>query len=85
LARLEEQIQLQQRLCTRLEAIAERLQAAEHVSVDEFVETIKETEMVDRFEKYYTPEQLQELENQRQVVGEDRMREVEGEWKQLLE
>ena len=41
--------------------------------------------MVERFEKYYTPEQLQELENRRQVVGEDRMREVEGEWKQLLE
>ena len=85
IARLDEQIQLQRRLCTRLEAIAKRLQVAEQVSVEEFVTAIKEIEMVERFEKYYTPEQLQELDNRRQVVGEDRMREVEGEWKQLLE
>ena len=85
IARLDEQIQLQRRLCTRLEPIAKRLQVAEQVSVEEFVTAIKEIEMVERFEKYYTPEQLQELENRRQVVGEDRMREVEGEWKQLLE
>ncbi|MCH9033429.1 MAG: MerR family transcriptional regulator [Planctomycetes bacterium] len=83
--RLEEQIQLQRRLCSRLEAIAKRLRAAEQVSVDEFVSAIKEIEMVEQFEKYYTPQQLRELEKRRQVVGEDRMREAEGEWKQLLE
>ena len=83
--RLEEQIQLQRRLCTQLEAIAKRLRAAEQVSVEEFVRTIKEIEMVEQFEKYYTPQQLRELENRREVVGEDRIREAEGEWKQLLE
>ena len=47
--RLEEQIQAQRRLCSRLAAIAKRLRAAEQVSVDEFVTTIKEIEMVERF------------------------------------
>src|SRR5438105_8916320 len=39
LARLREQITLQRRLCERLEAVADRLQAAGEVSADEFIRT----------------------------------------------
>ena len=35
-------------------------------------------------EKYYTPEQLDELEARRQEVGEDRIREVQAEWTALF-
>ena len=36
------------------------------------------------FEKYYTPEQLKELEERRNLVGEERIREVENEWPHLM-
>jgi hypothetical protein len=41
-------------------------------------------EMMTMFEKYYTPAQLKELEERRQQVGEERIRQVEGEWQELM-
>jgi DNA-binding transcriptional MerR regulator len=81
LSRLTEQIEAQQRLRTRLEALAEHLRSAGTASADEFIQTM---EMITMFEKYYTPDQLQELEARRQQVGEERIREVEGEWPELM-
>jgi hypothetical protein len=52
------------------------------VSVEEFLRTIKEVTMSEQFSKYYTPEQLQQLAERRGVVGEQRIREVEAEWKE---
>src|SRR5271166_5254301 len=46
-ARLREQIELQQRLCERLEAIADRLRAAGTVSADEFLRTIEVMTMIE--------------------------------------
>ena len=81
LARLREQIELQRRLCDRLEALAARLSAAEEVSVEKFIQTI---EVIAMLEKYYTPEQLEEIERRRQQVGEERIREAETEWQELM-
>ncbi|WP_426755339.1 TipAS antibiotic-recognition domain-containing protein [Myxococcus sp. Y35] len=36
------------------------------------------------FEKYYTPEQLQQLKARREALGEDAIRQVEAEWPQLI-
>lgn len=90
IARLRERIELEQRLCDRLEAVAARLSAAEDpagaVSAGEFVETVMEvTKMSERIEKYYTPEQREQLERRRQEVGEQRIREVEAEWPVLMQ
>jgi len=82
LARLREQIRAQQRLCDRLERIAERLRAAEEVSADELIRSIEAMTM---FEKYYTPEQLEQLAKRREALGEERIREVEAEWPRLME
>jgi len=82
LERVRGEIRLQQRLCERLEAIAERLSAAEEVSADEFIQTIEAMTM---FEKYYTPGQLEELRVRREELGEDRMREVQEEWPKLMD
>src|SRR5262245_20681517 len=65
-ARLREQIDLQRKLCERLEALAEHFRTAGEVSADEFLFTIKVMTMI---EKYYTPEQLQQLEELRQAGG----------------
>ena len=36
------------------------------------------------FEKYYTPEQLQYLEERRREIGEERIRAAEAEWAELI-
>lgn len=82
LARVREQIRLQQRLCERLEGIAARLRAAETVSADDLIRTIEAMSM---FEKYYTPEQMEELRVRGEQVGPERMHEVEAEWPQLMD
>lgn len=65
LSRLREQIELQQRVRDLLEAIAARLSPAEEVSAEELVQTITEViGMSERLERYYTREQLEELEGE---------------------
>ena len=81
LMRLKQQIALQQQLYRRLETIAGHLHTAEDVSVEEIMQTIEVITMV---EKYYTQEQLEQLEERRRLVGEERIRQVEGEWKELI-
>ena len=46
-ARLREQIELQRRLCERLDAIAAHLALAGEVSADEFLDTIEEMTMLE--------------------------------------
>jgi DNA-binding transcriptional MerR regulator len=58
-ARLREQIELQRKLCERLETLAEHFRTAGEVSADEFLYTIEVMTMI---EKYYTPEQLAQLD-----------------------
>ncbi len=86
LGRLRERIELQRRLCDRLEAVAARLRAGVEVSSERFVDTVMEViEMSEKFEKYYTPEQLRYLKQRREEVGEERIREVEAEWPRLMQ
>lgn len=79
--RMRQEIEEQRRVCERLERLADRLEATEPVSVDEHLEMIGALTM---FEKYYTPEQLKQLEQRAQEVGEDRMRQVQEEWPKLI-
>jgi DNA-binding transcriptional MerR regulator len=55
------------RLEDRLAALADALEEAEMVSADEFLSTIEEMTMI---EKYYTPEQLESLQRRRDEAGE---------------
>lgn len=90
IARLRERIASERRLCGRLEGIAALLaargSATGGVSAERFVETVMEvTRMSENIEKYYTAEQLEQLEHRKQEVGEERIREVEAEWPGLIE
>lgn len=90
IARLKERIELEKSLCDRLEAVAALLAATEgsvgSVSAGGFVETVMEvTKMSERIEKYYTPEQREQLERRREELGEERIREVQAEWPRLME
>lgn len=81
LALLEERIESQLRVRRRLEVLAGRIGASEPATTDELLDAITEITM---FEKYYTPEQLKQLEERAAVVGETRIREVEREWPELI-
>ena len=73
--RLEAQIAQEQRLVSKLHALRGRLGA------DDFLTTIEELTMQER---YYTPEQLQQLEQRRRQLGDDQIRQVEQEWAEIF-
>jgi len=79
--RIEEQIGRQERLRDLIRHLRDRLRSAEGVSVEELTRTIGATM---RYEKYYTPAQLDQLAQRREEVGEERIRAVEREWKDLF-
>ena len=80
--RLREQIELQRKLCARLEALAEHFRAAEEVSADEFLRTIEVMTMV---ENYYTPEQLEYLKKRREELGEAAIQQGQADWARLFD
>ncbi len=81
LARLREQIDAQQTLYRRLEAIAERLRTAEEVSAEDFLTMM---EMIAMYDKYYTEEQRQQLEERARQLGPEAIRAAEAEWPELI-
>lgn len=80
-AHLRERIELQRKLCRRLETVAERLRSAETVSVEEFLETLEAMTM---FEKYFIDEQTEKIEERGRQLGQDKIRAVEAEWPRLI-
>src|SRR5262249_33482631 len=81
LARLREQIALQTRLANRLKAAARHLESEGSVPLDTLCQLIEGMTM---FEKYFTTEQLEELQKREQEVGPERMREAGKEWAVLI-
>ncbi len=80
-ARLREQIALQQRLCAGLEGLARYCEAAGEVPAEEFLRTIEVMTMI---EKLYTPEQMKQFEEVGKQVGPDEIKAVEEGWTALL-
>jgi DNA-binding transcriptional MerR regulator len=83
-ARLQEQIELQRKLCERLEALAEHFRKAEEVSADEFLYTI---EVMTMFEKYYSPEQMESFRKRSEeagAAGVDLAQQGTAAWQELL-
>ena len=79
--RLREQIELQRKLCERLEALAEHFRTAEEVSADEFLYTIEVMTMI---EKYYTPEQMAQFEARAKEVGQEAIDQAPQQWADLF-
>jgi MerR family transcriptional regulator, thiopeptide resistance regulator len=82
LSQLKEQTELQQQLYARLEAIAIRLRSIEAIDLQEFIQLIEVTNMIG---KYYSQEQQDYLKERQQPLGEERIRQVEDEWQELIE
>ena len=81
LASLHEQIAVQKRLAGRLRALAHHLDTAEPVSLDELCRTIEE---MMRVEKYFTPEQMEVLEQRRVGLGDERITEARDSWNEII-
>lgn len=79
--RIDGEIEQGRRLRARLEHAARLLRSARELSTQDLIQTIEDTVM---FEKYYTPEQLETLRARHEVVGEERIQEVQQEWAQLF-
>jgi len=81
ISHLRERIEFQDQLVRRLEAIYQRLEHSERVSIDQLTQLM---EMMAMFEKYYSPEQMEYLEKRKQELGEKKIRAAETEWPQLI-
>lgn len=80
--RIEEQIQRQRQLRDLLRSLRDRIRESEEVSVDDLTRAI---EVTMSYEKYYTPEQMQQLARRAEQVGPERIAEVQREWAELFE
>ena len=76
LERVEQQLTALATLRARLRRL---LDAGPH-STQRFLDALEAMSM---FEKYYTPEQLEQLEQRRQALGADAIKAVEQEWRDL--
>jgi len=80
-ARVTARIQALHDVDRRLEIIEKRMSDAAQVSVDDVLEALEAMAM---FEKYYTQEQLEQLEQRRIQLGDEAIKAVEKEWPELI-
>jgi DNA-binding transcriptional MerR regulator len=78
---LERRIELHQQLRHRVTGLLAALERSDSPSAENFIEVL---EVITRMEKYYTPEQLTQLEERRNELGDDAIRSAEQEWADLI-
>lgn len=78
---VEAHIQEACRFRDRLRRATSHLQSDARLSDEQVLDLIKETTEMD---KYYTPEQLEQLEARAAEVGPERIQQVQAEWKELF-
>ncbi len=81
LARLHEQIALQNRLAERLQALATHMNTVEKASIDDLCQIIQVTTAM---EKYFTTEQLEVLRDRRTSITEEHKQEVLDSWNEII-
>lgn len=81
LERLNEQIRIQKDLHNRLKELYEILCDRQDMTTEQLIRIIEVMKMT---ENYFTPEQMEKLKNQRELVGPDKIKEVENEWPSLI-
>ena len=81
LGRIDEKLRLASRLRSRLTRILDLLDQADEPSGAQFIEAI---EVMTRMDRYYTPEQAEQLEWRAAALGEEGLRRAEAEWAELI-
>jgi DNA-binding transcriptional MerR regulator len=80
--RVADAIERQQQLYERLRRLHGRLGSAEEVSAEEFLQLI---EVITMSEQYYTTEQLKEIRERAEQLGEEGRARVNREWAELID
>ena len=81
LERIDAQLRITEELRSRLTLILDMLDRAVEPSGDMFIDAI---EVMTRMERYYTPEQLEQLSERAQELGEEGMRRAQEDWARLI-
>jgi len=79
--RLREGIVRQQNLLSRLEHIARRAASGEAIDAETLLSSIEASTIM---EKYFTPEQMQEIKRRGEELGPERIQAVEAEWPSVI-
>jgi DNA-binding transcriptional MerR regulator len=69
------------RLLERIEHMTERLRSHTHQSIEDALETIQAVNM---FERYFDRDQMDDIREHAQNIGDARIREAEAEWPRLI-
>jgi DNA-binding transcriptional MerR regulator len=81
LTRIDDQLRLAEQLRSRLTHILDVLDRSAEASGDLYIDAI---EVMTRMERYYTPEQLAELLERADALGEEGMERAQQDWAQLI-
>ncbi|MFL5870260.1 MAG: MerR family transcriptional regulator [Solirubrobacterales bacterium] len=81
LARLDAEAAVRERLRVRLMRLLDGLEGADGAAADLFLDAIEGMTMA---EKYYTPEQLEQLAERREALGDEAIRKAEADWASLI-
>ena len=81
LEEVQRQLELDERLRDRLVSILEAIEREEEPDAEQFIRTV---EVMSMHEKYYTPEQLEQLEKRRLEFGPEGMERAQQEWADLI-
>jgi DNA-binding transcriptional MerR regulator len=80
-AQVERQFDAQASLLRRLRRLLDIVNSNGHLSGEELAQTM---EVISMHDKYYTPEQLEQLEQRRVALGDDAIKRAEQEWTELI-
>lgn len=80
-ARLQDRTARIQQVVHRLDSIIDTLSSREHVALDDLLDAIQEITM---FDKYFTPEQQEQLKQRGQGHGPEQMAKYQQEWQELI-
>ena len=78
---IQRRIELHERLRARVTKILGALDRTEEPTTEQFIEAL---EVMTRMEKYYTPEQLAQLEERRKEFGDEGIKKAEQDWADLI-
>jgi DNA-binding transcriptional MerR regulator len=76
-----EQLERQQQLVERLEAMLSLLRRGEDVTSEQFLETL---EVMSMFDKLYTPEEMAEIKARGDALGPEGMKKSQEQWARLI-
>ena len=79
--RLRNAIVRQQNLVSRIERIAQRAASGESIDAETLLSSIEASTLM---EKYFTPEQMQEIKRRGEELGPERIHAVEQEWPSVI-